>query len=94
MKNKKAIKYIYDTNPFYVHFKKHFCPKCGTKLKLQYISKIVNSKSQEAKNYDFSIGDTYFIGDVEFRTRYFYCSKCQLNFSFQEMKCYEKNRKL
>ena len=29
MKNKRAIKYIYDANPFYVHWKKHFCPKCG-----------------------------------------------------------------
>ena len=24
---KKAIKYIYDANPFYVHLKKHVCPK-------------------------------------------------------------------
>lgn len=89
---KKAIKYVYDANPFYVHCKKHFCPKCGKKLKLQYISKIVNSKSHEAKNYDFSVGDTFFVGDVEFRTRYFFCNNCQSSISFQDMKKYEKGK--
>ena len=56
---RKAIKYVYDANPFYVHWKKHFCPKCEQKLELRYISKIVNSKSAEAKYYDFSVGDTF-----------------------------------
>ena len=54
---KKAIKYIYAANPFYVHLKKHVCPKCGSKAELRYVSKIVNSKSPEAKDYDFSAGD-------------------------------------
>lgn len=83
---RKAIKYIYDANPFYVHWKRHFCPQCGNKLELRYASKIVNSISPEAKDYDFSMGDTFFVGDVEFRTRYFRCTNCQLNISFQEMK--------
>lgn len=56
---KKAIKYISDANPFYVHLKKHVCPKCGSKVELRYVSKIVNSKSPEAKDYDFSVGDTF-----------------------------------
>lgn len=90
---KKAIKYIYDVNPFYVHWKKHFCPKCGKKLNLQYISKIVNSKSPEAKDYDFSVGDTFFVGDVEFRTIYFHCSNCHLNIALNEMKKYESGKK-
>lgn len=89
---KKAIKYVYDANPFYVHCKKHFCPKCGKKLELRYISKIVNSKSPEAKNYDFSVGDTFLVGDVEFRTRYFFCNTCQSSISFQDMKKYEKDK--
>jgi len=92
MKSKNAIKYIYDINPFYVHFKKHFCPKCKNKLELRYISKIVNSKSSEAKDYDFSVGDTFFVGDVEFRTRYFHCVKCQLDISLKEMKKHEDRK--
>lgn len=89
---RKAIKYIYDVNPLYVHLKKHFCPICKRKLELRYDSKIVNSKSLEAKDYDFSVGDTFFVGDVEFRTRYFYCANCQLNISFKEMKNYEQKK--
>lgn len=90
---KKAIKYIYDANPIYVHLKKHYCPQCGERLELRYVSKIVNSKSAEAKNYDFSVGDTFFVGDVEFRTRYFYCPKCDLEISFKAQKKYEKEQK-
>ena len=89
---KKAVKYIYDANPFYVHWKKHICSKCGGKVELRYVSKIVNSKSPEAKDYDFSVGDTFFVGDVEFRTRYFYCPNCLLDISFQEMKKFEKDK--
>ena len=73
--------------------KKHFCPKCGEKLELRYISKIVNSNSPEAKDYDFSVGDTFLAGDVEFRTRYFYCPKCRLDISLQEMKKFEKDKR-
>ena len=54
-------KYI-DNDPFYTMFKKHVCPTCGSKVELRYVSKIVNSKSPEAKNYDFSVGDTFFVG--------------------------------
>lgn len=89
---RKAIKYIYGANPFYVHWKKHLCPKCGKKLKLRYVSKIVNSKSPEAKDYDFSVADTFFVGDVEFRIRCFYCSDCDFDISFKEMRNYEKNK--
>lgn len=90
---KKAIKYVYDANPFYVHCKKHFCPKCGNKMDLRYVSRIVNSKSPESNNYDFSVGDTFFVGNVEFRTRFFFCNGCQSCISFKDMKKYEKYMK-
>ena len=89
---RKAIKYIYNANPFYVHWRKHFCPNCKKKLELRYVSKIVNSNSEEAKNYDFSVGDTFLMGDVEFRTRFFHCSDCRLDISFQEMRKYERRK--
>ena len=90
---RRAVKYIYDANPIYVHFKKHFCPKCGKKLELCNESRIVNSRSPEARSYDFSIGDTFLVGDVEFITRFFYCTKCQSKISFKEMKKHERNKK-
>jgi hypothetical protein len=89
---KKAVKYIYDANPVYVHFKKHLCPKCKKKVTLRYNSKVVNSKSPEAKNYDYSLGDTFLVGDVEFRTMYFYCEHCHLDISIKEMKIHEKRK--
>ena len=89
---KKAIKYIYEANPIYVFLKKHFCPRCGKRLELRFVSKIVNSKSPEAIEYDFSVGDTFLVGEVEFRKRYFYCEKCQLDISISEMKQYEKRK--
>ena len=90
---KNAIKYIYPASPFYVHWKKHACPKCGGKVELRYVSKTANSKSPEAKDYDFSAGDTCYVGDVEFRTRCFYCPKCKIYIFFQEMKKFEKGRR-
>lgn len=88
-----TIKYIYDAGLFYVFCRKHFCPKCGKKLELRYDSKIVNSRSPEAKNYDFTMGDVFFVGDVEFRTGYLFCNGCQSSFSFRDMKKFEKGRR-
>lgn len=56
---RKSVKYLYDANPIYVHFKKHYCPQCSERLELRYISTVANSNSPEAKNYDFSDGDTF-----------------------------------
>lgn len=36
---KKAIKYIYNANPFYVHWKEHFCPKCLLDISFQEMKK-------------------------------------------------------
>ena len=51
-----------------LYFKKdHFCPDCKTKLEKVPISKVVNSKSPEAKDFDFSMGGgTYAVGDIQF----------------------------
>lgn len=88
---RKAVKYICNAGPIYIYFKKHHCPKCGMEVEVTHITKIVNSKSPEAKNYDFSISDTFLVGDVEFRTKCFYCKNCHVNILFEEMKNYEKS---
>lgn len=95
MKKQLPIKYLYNMNPLYVHFKKHYCPNCGVILKVGYSSIVVNSKSLKAQNYDFSIGagDSNYKGDVEFRESFFLCPKCGLKIDFQEMKRKEKNNK-
>lgn len=90
---RSAVKNIYDASPFYLHCRKHFCPQCGKLLELKLSSKIVNSKSEEAKNFDFSVGDTFYVGDVEFRMRYFHCAECKMDISVKEMKEHEKHKK-
>lgn len=50
-----------------LYFRKdHFCPDCGEKLEKVAVSKVVSSKSPEAKDFDFSIGDVFAVGDIKF----------------------------
>lgn len=87
------VAYTYSANPFYVHFKKHYCPKCNSIMEIKYNSTIVNSNSPEAKFYDFSIPDGKLSGDVEFRTSFFHCPNCGYEIAFDEMKKLEKDKK-
>ena len=89
MKNDQVINiYVTVIGSFYVHWKKHFCLECGTRLKIAYDSIIINSDSPEAECYDFSTvaGDLKLSGDVEFRTSYFKCPNCKFTITFDEMK--------
>lgn len=83
------------TRPFFVHFKKHHCPVCDGKLKKNKVSKIVNSKSEEAKDYDFtsSGGDGFMIGNVKFIWTEFHCAKCSKNYSINDIFQAEKSIK-
>lgn len=83
------IKRIY-RNPFYVNLKKHYCPVCGKLLIKTKVSKIVNSNSQEARDFDFHTLDNYMIGDVKFVWTEFECVDCNRNYPIEEMKRMEK----
>lgn len=72
---------------FYVCLKKHYCPKCGTKLLRKKVSEIINSESQEAQNYDFSLSEGYLIkGNVKFTHIEFYCNQCDKYYTVKEAK--------
>ncbi len=73
-------------SPFFVFFKKHYCPCCGSKLSVKQISRVVHSRSEESKDFDFSSGDTYMIGNVKFTWDVFYCESCNIEYTVQEMK--------
>lgn len=75
---------------FYTMFKKHYCPQCGKLLQRIKVSKIVNSKSPEAKNFDFSLGDSFMIGYVEFIWHEFRCPDCKINISIDRMRKIER----
>lgn len=78
---------------FYTAFKKHYCPVCGTKLTRIKTSKRVNSTSPEAKNYDFTLGDSFMVGDVEFIWKEFYCPTCKKRIPIDEMRRIEKSKR-
>ena len=67
----KNIKYTV-THPIFVFMKKHFCPHCKAALTVETAHHLVNSRSEEAKNYDFSTEDGRMIGTVDFRNPYFF----------------------
>ena len=81
------------SNPFWVRFKKHYCPACMNLLTTTKSSKIVNSNSEEAKDYDFSFGDTYMIGNIKFIWTEFLCAACGKTYSLQEIRENEKKIK-
>ena len=81
------------SRPFWVRFKKHYCPTCMNLLTTTKVSKIVNSNSEEAKDYDFSSGDTYMIGNIKFIWTAFLCAACDKTYSLQEIRENEKKAK-
>jgi len=88
----QGIKWQYDCSLCYL-FKKHCCINCHSVLDRKKHEIIVNSFSEEAKYYDFSIVDTYAVGDVKFITYYFDCPKCGAVYEIKELKKIEKEQK-
>ena len=66
-------------------FKKHKCVDCKVKLKRKKVSKIINTKSKEAKNYSFHINRNTITGDVEISWYEFGCPVCKKSFTVEEL---------
>ena len=55
-------------------------------------SKVVNSKSPDAKDFDFSLDhDTDMVGNIKFTWTVFECPVCKRRFSVKEMKQIEND---
>ena len=72
--------------------KKHDCPTCGRLLRKVKTSKVVNSNSEDAKEFDFSNGDTYLTGNVKFIWIEFHCDHCNKSWKIEKLKSLEKMR--
>lgn len=79
--------------PFFVYCKKHPCPVCGKELEKVRVSRVVNPKSEEAKEFDFSFGDSHLIGTTRFVWTEFHCEPCQRSYRVQELYKLEKVKK-
>ena len=65
----------------------HFCPDCKTKLEKVTVSKVVNSASPEAKDFDFRMArGTYAVGDIKFTWDEFECPNCKKRLTYDEMR--------
>lgn len=73
--------------------KTHYCPCCNERLEKTKTETIVNSASAEAKNYDFSSGDSFMVGNIKFTRTAFRCNKCDKTYSVDELKKAEKASK-
>ena len=73
-------------NPFFVYFKKHYCPCCGNRLGLQKVSEVIHSDSKEAEKYDFEVADITVKGHMKFTHIEFHCPSCQKDYSIKETK--------
>ena len=66
-------------------FKKHDCIDCKVRLIRKKVSKIVNSESEEAKNYSFRVHRNTLKGDVKFSWYEFECPNCKRCFTVAEL---------
>ncbi len=88
-----SAKRYFNNNIFFTLFQKHFCPFCGRKLTRIRVSKIVNSRSPETENFDFSSVEGYYTGDVEFIWKEFFCEICEKRFTVDDLKRITKEKK-
>ena len=84
------VRYELEFNPIYVFLKKHYCPKCNTKMSISYTNKVVSLKEMKSKDRPF--GELPATGDVEIRTPFLWCPACECKMSLKEMKAFEKNK--
>ena len=79
--------YKRECNDIFYFRKVHFCPECKTKLEKVPVSKVINSRSPEAKDFDFSMpGGNFAVGDIQFTWDEFECPNCKKHFTVNEMK--------
>ncbi len=81
--------------------KKHYCPNCNAKMKRTKFTRVVNSNSPEASQYNFKIIKNRVLtlgrrpdpltlyGNVEFIIKGLECPNCGLQLTSQEMRQYE-----
>ena len=83
-----------DTGNFiYMRVKKHNCPTCGAQMKVVKKTKVVKSKTKEAKNFNFSACDISLGEKVKFIWYEFKCRECDKTYTESAMKEIERQQK-
>ena len=69
---------------------KHFCPYCNSLLQIRRKKQIVNSESEEVKNFSYYAYGGNMRGDTEFNWDVFYCPDCDKEIPTGDMISYER----
>jgi predicted RNA-binding Zn-ribbon protein involved in translation (DUF1610 family) len=80
--------------PWFLFAKKHSCPCCSTIMRRVKCSKVVNSHSEEAKNWDFKTSSDMLglSGNVKFIWYEFLCPKCNNRISVADLQKFERTQ--
>ena len=71
----------------------HYCPTCNGLLAVVQKKQIVNSESEEAKNFDFHFQEGRMFGNIEFTFDVFFCENCDKELSISEVRTFEREKK-
>ena len=89
IRNWKGIQGYSNSHSISARKGKHYCHVCNELLKISRKEKVVNSESEEAKDFDFYIGEGYTMGNVKFSWDVYYCEKCDSEISIDNQRRYE-----
>ena len=79
---------------FWSRFKIHYCPVCESNLVVIKVNRIIESNSEDAKEFDLSIGsEGHLFGKVRVVWDEFKCRRCNVRYKLNEIKKYERELK-
>jgi len=74
--------------------RKYYCPICWKTVQVRVKSQIIDTKSEEAKNFDFPVFEGgAVVGKVKFVWDVFYCASCDKEITITEMREFERETK-
>lgn len=86
------VQYDFEDSLFFLFIKKHYCPKCSTKLKVKFDVRKITLNNQTSISKEFKVGKYEFIGDKLIKRPYFYCDNCSLIYKTKQIRSIEKRK--
>lgn len=80
-------------NMIYMRLLKHECPLCNNRLKVVKMTRVVKSKSREAKKFNFNACDIELGDKVKFIWYEFKCKECDVRFTEAQLREHEKKER-
>ena len=84
-----GIQRIYK-HPFYVAFKKHYCPVCGVRLHTVDVEQVLRPGSADAERLGLSWSSRIIVKNVKYIWTEFECPQCKRRITIDEMRKIER----